>query len=211
MSAFIDRRGKELGLLQLRTEVLRRRLEAALDIRPPTSDELTRTWCFCDTSFFLEGKYFTQVVWHTVLKLKPVVLLVPPAVMDELDDWRSNVQRTRQQKRARSVVRQMDQLTAGHAYGEPVHTGTAGVDLLRVGWEPRAIPDGLTRVLADDRLVSSALEYRWRRPGLDVQVLTVDRGPFEKARRLGVAAVYLPEDLRRDPGEEEVVAVGGQS
>ena len=74
---------------------------------------------------------------------------------------------------------------------------------MRFGWEPRKSPPGLTNTLPDDRLVSSALEYRWRRPGLDVQVLTVDRGPYEKARRLGLDAVYLPEELRRDPNDEE--------
>jgi hypothetical protein len=61
----------------------------------------------------------------------------------------------------------------------------------------------LTGVLAGDRLVASALEYRWRRPGLYVRVLTADRGPYEKARRLGLEAVYLPEELRRDPNDEE--------
>ena len=103
---------------------------------------MARTWCFSDTSFFLEGKYFTKVGWHTMLNLQPVVLVVPPAVMDELDDWRSNTQRPRQQKRARSVVRQMDQLSAGHPHGVPVRTETTGVELLRIGWEPRTVPGG---------------------------------------------------------------------
>jgi len=194
----IHSRGQELANMQLYPAVLLRRLEEELDIREPTVAEIARTWCFCDTAFFLEGKYFTKVAWHTVLNLNPVVLVVPPAIMDELDDWRSNAQRPRQQKRARAVVREMDQLTGSHPHGELVGTETAGVELLRIGWEPRNIPEGLTRTLADDRLVASALEHRWRRPGLDVQVLTVDRGPYEKARRLGLQAVYLPEDLRRD-------------
>src|SRR5712692_7096901 len=81
--ALIERRGEQLGWLQIQTGLLQRQLEGWLDIRPPSADELARTWCFCDTSFFLEGKYFTKVAWHTVLKLKPVVLVVPPAVMDE--------------------------------------------------------------------------------------------------------------------------------
>lgn len=201
--AIVERRGEQLASLQVHMDTLQHRLAAWLDIRQPTPEELARTWCFSDTSFFLEGKYFTNVTWHTALNLKPVVLVVPPAIMDELDEWRSNTQRGRQQKRARSVVRRMDELTAGHAHGVRVRAEAAGLELLRIGWEPRAIPVGLTQILADDRLVASALEYSWRRPGLDIRVLTADRGPFEKARRLGLDAVYLPEELRRDPNDNE--------
>ncbi len=171
----VDSRGLDLANMQIRTAVLQRRLEEALDIRQPTDDELARAWCFCDTSFFLESKrLFRDVSWGTEVGLnKPVVLMIPPAIMDELDDCRFNERRPRQQKRARAVVRAMDELTVGRAHGEPATVNTKGVELIRLGWEPRAAALGLTNTLADDRLVSSALEYRWRRPGLDV-VLSED-------------------------------------
>jgi hypothetical protein len=49
--ALNERRGEQLGWLQVHMGVIQHRLEEWLDVQQPTADELARTWCFCDTSF----------------------------------------------------------------------------------------------------------------------------------------------------------------
>jgi hypothetical protein len=164
----IESRGQDLTNMQIRTQILLQSLEEALDIRMPTTPEATRTWCFCDTSFFLETKRsFWDVDWGAAFGFgKRVVLVVPPAIMDELDEWRvsDNERFGRLRKRARSVVRRMDTETSGQPYGEPVRV-TDDVQLVRFGWEPRKTPQGLTNTLAADRRAGTHRRRRARSLG----------------------------------------------
>jgi hypothetical protein len=59
-------------------------------------------------------------------------------------------------------------------------------------------PPGLDPLLHDDRIVASAVEFRWLHPGLRVAVLSDDRGPRIKAARFKLERFSIPEAERRD-------------
>jgi hypothetical protein len=66
-----------------------------------------------DTSAFIEGLYFTELNWHELAGIdaqKPVRLVVPVLVVEELDELKRSRDRVRD--RARSVLRRLWELNS---------------------------------------------------------------------------------------------------
>jgi hypothetical protein len=127
-----------------------------------SATERAKVWCFCDTSLFLQYRFFDEVDWRAELTLPAVVLVIPAVVTAELDNHKANPDRNRERlrDRAKKMIRRVRDL----AFSAPPCTPASvrnGVELLALGHEPTIFPEGLDPVVPDDRLIASALEFRW--------------------------------------------------
>jgi hypothetical protein len=170
-----------------------------------SSKDATRVWCACDTTFFQESRaLFDQTDWAQVFEIPAVVLLVPPVVVRELDQQKSEPRphRSKLQDRARKVLRTLDTIIDNQTNGQPVNL-RPNVDVLILDREPAVFPVGLDPAINDDRVVATAVAFRWLHPGLRVAVLSDDRGPRLKASRFDLERFRLPESERRNSAESD--------
>lgn len=147
----------------------------------------TRTWCVCDTTFFLESQaLFDQVDWHRAWGFTTVVLVIPQAALRELDAWKGDPRRERgtRRKRAIKALGVVDLYAEAAPPGVPVEL-RPGVELLIIDQERMPTADMLDPSLPDDRIIDAALALRENLPSAQVVVISDDRGPRFKARRHG--------------------------
>lgn len=160
---------------------------------------MRETAIFPDTNVFLHSRrIFDQLPWSEVLEVGPVLLVVPPVVVAELDKHKRHP-RPRVRERARKVVAQLAKLSERAMECE-----------LGPGTRPRlhtARPDpsiftetGLCPEEGDDRLLASAIEFEGPKPGYPVLVVTFDLGMSLKARAFGVPVRRLDDKWDLDRG-----------
>ena len=65
-----------------------------------------------------------------------------------------------------------------------------------LGREPASFPQGLDPSLVDDRIVATAVDFKWRRRGAQVTVLSDDGSLLAKARDCNLDRKDMPERLR---------------
>ena len=187
---------KPLAQLNIRGDLLLRRLARLLGRVALDEIGTAKLWCLCDANVFLEHRLFDSVAWPKVLgEGSPVVLVVPLAILREIDRQKLNARRVRLQTQARKVLPIFDELTEDVEPGSAVSVST-GVELMIQGREPHFFPPGLDPERPDDALVASALDFLWFNIGARVIVLSSDRTPRLKARALGLPARSVPAGLR---------------
>jgi len=185
--------------------VLVKRVAQLLGRVESSADEKAKVWCICDTTFFQESRApFDEIDWPHALGVSSVVLVIAPVVVRELDEQKSDPRghRSRQRDRARQVLRRLDPIIDTRVGDRPAAVRPK-VEVLLLDWEPQTMPEGLDAQVNDDRIVASAVEFRWSHPGLRVAILSDDRGPRIKAGRFNLERIALPElERRKDPSAQ---------
>jgi predicted ribonuclease YlaK len=176
--------------LGIRPEALFRKVSELSGRVEPSAADKQKVWCFCDTNLFLHYKSVTNPDWHRQLGRGDIVLVVPAGVIRELDDLK--FQRSGQVRtQARRMLTEIKKVAFQAQASGPANVGN-GVELLLLGREPRAFPEGLDSAVADDRLIAMAYEFRWQRPGLTVALLSGDTTVQLKAREYSLDFIELP-------------------
>ncbi|MHB1004927.1 MAG: PIN domain-containing protein [Chloroflexota bacterium] len=199
--AYAIAKANDVWALGLRPEALLLELAKLSGRMEVAKEDAGKVWCFCDTNVFLHYRFFVEVEWPEVLTCESLVLVVPPAVIRELDDFRAERRREHLRRRARAVLPRLAAAAFAVPLGTPARVREK-VEVLLLGREPVAFPEGLDPSLVDDRLVASALEFRWRRPGAIVTVLSGDLGVRLKALEWGLVQMEVPESLRLESEAE---------
>ncbi|MFB7031543.1 MULTISPECIES: PIN domain-containing protein [Terrabacteria group] len=147
-----------------------------------------------DTNMLVHWLSPDQVKWTDVLRgegvrTSEVRLVVPLIVIDELDRQKSGEGQLGE--RAAQAIRYLQKALEG-AEGEPV-TVRSGVTL-----EVRLDPPGHRRGDADMEILLCAAELDQLKPGTETRVLSDDFGMHLRAQGLGLKAMRLPRDCRKD-------------
>jgi hypothetical protein len=157
-------------------------------------------FAFTDTNVFIHYEFFRSVDWAAELGARPVTLVLPPVVLEELDKrkWAGT---RREKERAKAVLRALQELGLSTT---PVEI-RPGVSVMALDDEPDDAFMAQHRLqprAADDRLLASAIAFKSSRPDARVLVLTGDTGLSIKAptRQLEVKS---PGDHLELPGETD--------
>jgi rRNA-processing protein FCF1 len=140
-----------------------------------------------DSNALIHGQWFEDVNWSTVVGAKSVKVVLPHAVIDELDDL-SHHHDDRVSERAQRVLKRLRVLRAGMPAHEPVSIGHhATIQVLLDPCEHRRLPNNdaeiIERALFLDRLASGRLV-----------VMTSDNGMDLRATGLALAVVDFPRE-----------------
>lgn len=177
-------------LIEAEVEARKRTLESIRDqlahyrdlLAPDTAD----LFVVPDTNVLVHGRIFTDVDWPALVESKTVTLLVPLAVLDELDDLKN-----RNVGGAGAVLRKIDGLVvSGRALNRMPVRANVGLQLVDE-------PLGHTRLRnTDDEVVRQSLYFASLCAGR-LTIVTGDRGMRVRAEAAGVPVVMLPKQLAR--------------
>jgi len=185
----------DLQQVFVRPENLLARVGELIGMESSSESDKTKTWFVCDTNVFTRYHFFDQADWNTKLNVETAVLVLPRTTQRELDKLKSDPRERQGNKRARQVLPRLRRLVLGSTPGQPIVLPN-GVELLPLSREPIAFPYGLDPLIEDDRVIATALEFRWRHPGRRVVVLSEDLGTRTTARDLLLEQVLIPDDLK---------------
>ena len=156
-----------------------------------------------DTNVFIHYEFFRNVDWAAELGARPVTLVLPSVVLEELDKrkWAGT---RREKERAKAVLRTLKELGLSTT---PVEI-RPGVSVMALDDEPDDAFMAQHRLqprAADDRLLASAIAFKSSRPDARVLVLTGDTGLSIKAptRQMEVKMPGDHLDLPDEPDETE--------
>jgi hypothetical protein len=142
-----------------------------------------------DTHVLIHGRLFDQVEWHRAFDVPRVTIVVTLVVLDELDKIKDRD--PNYGRRAKSVLRALDKVTAGKKMLDPVTLRTR-VTLQLLG-EPR----GHWRQQSQDDEIIRQAEYFARLNEGRLLVLTRDRGMLLRAQAAELESRLLPAELER--------------
>ncbi len=142
-----------------------------------------------DTNTLIHGRLFDQVEWHRAIDVPRATIVVTLVVLDELD--RIKDRDPNHGRRARSVLRALDKVTAGKKMLDPV-TLRPKVTLQLLG-EPR----GHWRQQSQDDEIIRQAEYFARLNEGRLLILTRDRGMMLRAQAAELESRLLPAELER--------------
>ena len=161
------------------------------------------TFAFTDTHVFIHYEFFKNVDWAVELGARPVRLVLPPVVLEELDKrkWAGT---RREKERAKTVLRALRDLGLSTT---PVEI-RPGVSVVALDEEPNdafMTQHRLQPRAADDRLLASAIAFKASQPDARVLVLTADTGLSIKApaRQMEVKMPGDHLELPDEPDETE--------
>lgn len=142
-----------------------------------------------DTNVYIHGKLFHEVEWHRVVSVPRASLVMPLVILDELDQVKD--QDLEFGKRARSVLRALDNLTNGKDWLDPIRLRQ------NVWLQLLDEPHGHQRQRGqDDEIVRQAKYFAQLNEGRLI-LLTRDRGMRLRAQASGLESKTLPEQLER--------------
>jgi rRNA-processing protein FCF1 len=189
-------RGKDmLKAVSVQDDLLLERIAAHYGRTPMREADKKKAWCVVDTNFFQEYTFFDEVDWHKELKelnVDAVVLVVPMAVLRELDLHKSDIRRERLRDRARKVLRRLEEIMFKAVPGEPGQV-RAGVEVLPY----LRLPTSAESAVADDQIVATAAEFAWTHPGANVWLVTGDATPRIIAQNRALQVLSIPDHLER--------------
>ena len=139
-----------------------------------------------DTNALLHYTRFDQLNWPKVVQEPPVRLVIPVAVIDELDD-KKYARREEFQQRARELLALIDRVTASPADGCLEIGASVTVEVLPGERGHRRMP-------SNDQEILERCEFLQQMSGNPVMLITGDSGMRIKARSRGISAFKLPED-----------------
>lgn len=166
--------------------------EQLVHYRTQLSPTLDERMLLLDTNVYMHGKPFRQVAWNELVDEKRVVLVIPLAVIDELDKWKD-----KGSDAARSTLKDLDDLLKpGAALSiQPIRANVR----MQVVDEPVA-HERLEGV--DDELVRQA-SYFSSLSAERLSIVTRDRGMRVRAEAAGLSIQMLPQYLERSPRNRE--------
>ncbi|MFD8740921.1 PIN domain-containing protein [Streptomyces sp. NPDC059618] len=139
-----------------------------------------------DTSAFIEGEIFTDLVWPTKMGVKGSVRLVVPIIVVEQLDRLKDGGNTRSGDRARKVLRRLREKRRAAAPGTPaqVRNKVTVEILLDDGWQQR-------HPIADDEIIHQALKIQKMVPH-EITLACVDAGMEFRALENGLKVFEVP-------------------
>jgi hypothetical protein len=149
---------------------------------------------FLDTNTLLHYKRPDQIDWPAFLGADAVMLVVTPALIDELEAQKASTNRSRKLKeRANASIRWIAQYIECE---EPIEL-RPGVKLLFVRESPIIdfAAHRLSHTVADDQLIASALQFK-RETGAQIVFVSNDTGLRMKLPPRGLKGTVPPEDAR---------------
>jgi predicted ribonuclease YlaK len=162
-------------------------------------------FAFIDTSIFLHYQPFDHVNWLGMLEVKSAALVIAPITISELND-KKDESTPKLRQRAASVLKKLEILwTKG-----PPFQVRPGLGLLLQDVEPSIdyAAYQLDYRSQDDRLLAAVLQFRATNAEAQLILITADFGLRVKARRHGIEATGLPEELKlpeeADPNEKRI-------
>lgn len=161
------------------------------DLLQPEAAEL---FVVPDTNVLVHGQLFTDLDWTTLVGSRTATLLLPLAVLDELDNLKN-----RGIGGAGAVLRKIDGLVvSGQALSRMSVRANVGLQLLDE-------PLGHTRLqITDDEIVRQSLYFASLCAGR-LTIVTSDRGMRVRAEAAGLPVVMLPRQLARTRAKDASV------
>lgn len=161
---------------------------------------------FVDTNILLHYVMFDEIDWPRLTEAKEVLLIIPPAVIRNLDLKKTAANQRRLRERANAVIRKLvGYETQGPESEIRPHTR---LEFLRTDPQIDFAANSLRIEVDDDWLLASLLEFRGTHPDVDPVLATADLGLKLKARHRGFEIASLPDDLRLadelDPNEKRI-------
>ncbi|MCX5351989.1 PIN domain-containing protein [Streptomyces mirabilis] len=139
-----------------------------------------------DTSAFIQGEIFTDLVWPTKMGVKgPVRLVIPIIVVEQLDRLK-DAGNTRAGDRARKVLRRLREMRRAVGPGIPaqVRDKVTLEIFLDDGWQQR-------HPIADDEIIHQALKIQKMVPD-EITLACVDAGMEFRALENGLKVFEVP-------------------
>src|SRR6266446_2860742 len=160
------------------------------------------TYLFVDTNVLLHYRRLEEIDWLSLSKSKEVVIVLCPAVIRELDRLKVGHPQSKFRRRAQEII-------------AILHSKHSGVDseLIRASVRLEFLAEDpsidfsahkLRLELDDDWLIASILEWRRKRPGDEIRIVSADLGVSIKAKAHGILALApreadkLAEELDAD-------------
>ncbi|MFD9880227.1 PIN domain-containing protein [Streptomyces alboflavus] len=139
-----------------------------------------------DTSAFIEGEIFTDLVWPTKMGVKGSVRLVVPIIVVEQLDRLKDGGNTRAGDRARKVLKRLREKRRDAAPGTPAQVrDKVTVEIfLGDGWQQR-------HPIADDEIIHQALSIQKMVPN-EITLACVDAGMEFRALENGLKVFEVP-------------------
>ena len=166
-------------------------------------------YCFVDTNIFLQFRFFDEIDWPAVFDVKSVCLVVPSAVVDELDKHKSDPTSARRKNRARKVLTKIKQyLEAGKPDEEVLIRSGTYLNYMKSPTPEWLQSHNYDPGVPDDRIVGTVHKFQADNPDEEIVFFTDDTGPQLKARSAGLRYIDPPELLRLedepDPAQREL-------
>jgi rRNA-processing protein FCF1 len=146
----------------------------------------------CDTNVLIHGKRFHELPWNEKVSERKIRLVIPLAVLDELDKQKDEGNRD-----ARAVLKDLDGILKPGAALERVTLRTHVT--LQLTDEPASY-ERLRSV--DDEIVRQA-RYFSSVSGGRITIATIDRGMRVRAEAAGINAIDLPPEYKRKPLDQQ--------
>lgn len=153
-------------------------------------------FCYLDTNILLHYKYFLDIDWCKVLKLKKITLIICRPVLNELDKKKYNHPNKKIRERARKITIRINSFLS-----EGLQTTLRkNVELelldkkLKIDWEE----EGLDQSNLDDQIIAFILDDKRK----NKKLISSDAGFQLKAKCLGIDAIALPDSYRQELKDE---------
>jgi hypothetical protein len=140
-----------------------------------------------DTSALVRAKCFTEVDWPKYFDRKPIRLVIPILVVDELD----HLKNTGKSPKARPRLKKIRSILDGHGRGPGDVRGGVTLELL-------LDPINHLRFSINDQEVIRRADYLRGRPGGQLLLVTGDYTMQFISEANGIPVFFLPVELRLD-------------
>lgn len=158
-----------------------------------------------DTNIYLHYKLFTERDWKTLLESDDLTLVVPPAVIDELDEKKYSAPDTRMKRRAQEVISKLNEISEGKPVPCGIQVDFSDSSIEEVDWEALR----LNSSNYDDRIIAATLALKDKSTGDEVLIVTADFGMKLKAKGHGIKIVSPPDDWKRETKDSRDKEIAG--
>ena len=155
---------------------------------------------FADTNLFIQCHDLSQLPWHNIFADDQLLIIVPQAVLDEIDRHKQDGN-TRRAKRARKASSFFRAIILSGDQKEIIREDTPHVELSFTTLPDHRGHSGWNLDLSrpDNRIIDEALQYAASNPNHEVALLTHDTIPILTARRCGLSVSIIPDDWLLPP------------
>lgn len=160
-------------------------------------------YCFVDTCFFLEYQSIQSVRWVELLGTADVTLVVPIAMLRELDSHKDSNPRKGKRERALKVIQLIEDAPAAPAV-LPLENGSSLLVMTTRPSQDLFTTLKLLQTKPDDELVVSAYQFKLDHPTDRVVVVTADTTPRVIAKGNGLEAPAPPAHWKFKEPEDEM-------
>ena len=156
-----------------------------------------------DTNIYLHYKLFTGRDWKTLLESDDLTLVVPPAVIDELDEKKYSAPDTRIKRRAQEVISKLNEISEGKSAGFQVNFLESTIE--NVDWKTLR----LNSSNYDDRIIAAIIALKEQNSSEEILIVTADLGMKLKAKDHGIKIVSPPDEWKRETKDSRDKEIAG--